>query len=96
YILAFSLRTGLDTIVLDDRLYDSGIEEHLKVIRSATDKIDDLILIGHNDTISKLVDYLSECEPILLSTSGYAIMRLKTDSWNIVGEGSFVLVGTSS
>lgn len=90
-IVARCLRLDIKRITIDNRLYDSEIRDYLKVIKAQPATDHDLVLIGHNDTVSKLVEHLSEKEAIQLPTSGFAVFQCHFENWSMIDKGRMEL-----
>lgn len=91
-ILAKNSKVKLTDIHLDDRLYETGLKEHLEVIRSQPEAVIGLVIVGHNDTISRIATWLSGSDTVMLPTSGYALLESSADSWKRIKKGSCRLV----
>ena len=94
-IVARCLRLDIERITIDNRLYDSGIRDYLKVIKAQPASVNDLLLIGHNETISNLIEHFSGKETIQLPTSGYAIFRYSSENWSLIGKDFLELASVS-
>jgi phosphohistidine phosphatase len=72
-------------IVVDDRLYASSPDALLAVIRALDDKLDRVMLFGHNPEFSELAHRLSR-EIVDMPTSAVAEFDFDTKAWSDVGE----------
>ena len=72
-------------IVVDNRLYASGPDDLLAVIRALDKKLDRVMLVGHNPEFTDLAHRLSS-EIIDMPTSAVAEFDFDTKAWSDVGE----------
>ena len=72
-------------IVVDDRLYASSPDDLLAVIRALDNKLDRVMLFGHNPEFSDLAHRLSS-EIADMPTSAVAEYSFDTKAWSDVGE----------
>lgn len=72
-------------IVVDDRLYASSPDDLLAVIRALDDKLDRVMLCGHNPELSDLAHQLSS-EIVDMPTGAVAEYNFDTKLWSDIGE----------
>ena len=72
-------------IVVDDRLYASGADDLLAVIRALDNKLDRIMLVGHNPEFTDLAHRLSS-EIVDMPTSAIAEYHFDTKAWTDIGE----------
>jgi len=72
-------------IVVDDRLYASSPDDLLSVIRALDNRLDRVMLFGHNPEFSDLAHRLSS-EIVDMPTSAVAEYTFDVKSWSGVGE----------
>ena len=72
-------------IVVDNRLYASGPDDLLAVIRALDKKLDRVMLFGHNPEFTDLAHRLSS-EIIDMPTSAVVEFSFDTKAWSHVGE----------
>ena len=72
-------------IMVDDRLYASSLDGLLAVIRALDNKLDRVMLFGHNPEFSELAHRLSS-EIVDMPTSAVAEYNFDTKTWSDVGE----------
>ena len=72
-------------IVVDDRLYASSPDDLLAVIRALDNKLDRVMLFGHNPEYSELAHRLSS-DIVDMPTSAVAEYNFDTKAWSDVGE----------
>ena len=72
-------------IVINERLYASSPDDLLAVIRALDDKLDGVMLFGHNPEFSELAHRLSS-DIVDMPTSAVAEYNFDTKAWSDVGE----------
>jgi len=85
----FAESIGLDASVIhfEVALYNSSIGHYLKVLNNLPNHLKIVTLVGHNPTISELVNYLSDTYEVDLPTAGFVKLALLSDTWEGVGSG---------
>jgi phosphohistidine phosphatase len=72
-------------IVVDDRLYASSPDDVLAVVRALDNRLDRVMLFGHNPEFSDLAHRLSS-EIVDMPTSAVAEYDFDTKAWSDIGE----------
>jgi phosphohistidine phosphatase len=67
--------------------YESSAEEMLKSIRSISDDVKELMIVGHNPSVSYLVSYLTDEYLTKYSTCGCYAVELDITSWEDISKG---------
>ena len=75
----------LKDIVLDDRLYGGEADNLLDVIHELDDKLDRVMLFGHNPGLTELAHRLSS-EITHMPTSAVAEFTFDAKSWSNIGK----------
>ena len=83
-LVASQVGYDLEDIVVEDRLYAARVDELLSVIRKLDNKIERVMLFGHNPEFSQLAGHLSG-EVINMPTCAVAEFGFDTPSWSDVG-----------
>jgi phosphohistidine phosphatase len=80
---------GLEASIIRSEfsLYNSGVGNYLNVINQIPESVNKALLVGHNPTISDLVNYLSDTYEVDLPTAGFVKLALLSDTWEGVGSG---------
>ena len=78
-------------IVVDDRLYASAVDGLLNVIHGLGDKLERVILFGHNPELTELAHRLSS-EITGLPTCAVAEFTFNAKSWSNIGKATLVKV----
>lgn len=72
----------------DVRIYEAELADLMEVINDTNDKYNTMLLVGHNPSISELVEYLSGNMMGSLPTGGVAGLTIPYDSWKLFGRGT--------
>jgi phosphohistidine phosphatase len=84
-MIAKKLDHKLEDIVVDDRLYAGGVDELLNVIHELDDRLERVMLVGHNPVLTELGHRLSS-EITHMPTCAVAEFRFETKSWSKIGK----------
>jgi phosphohistidine phosphatase len=84
-IIAKKLDYRHKDIVVDDRLYAGAVDDLLNVIHKLGDKLERVMLVGHNPTLTELAHRLSR-EITHLPTCAVAEFKFDATSWADVGK----------
>lgn len=74
-------------IVLENRMYDFVGDKLLQVIRTCPDNVNCLMLFGHNNALTTVVNLLGNKILDNLPTTGCAAIRFEMDNWKKILEG---------
>src|SRR5574337_2161422 len=81
-----------NNIVVDDRLYARSADDLLHVIQELGEKLERVMLVGHNPELTELAHHLSR-EIIHMSTCAIAEFTFDAGSWSNIGKTKPVRVG---
>ena len=70
---------------MNDQLYASSPDDLLAVIRALDNKLDRVMLVGHNPEFSNLAHRLSS-EIVDMPTSAVIEYHFDTKAWTVIGE----------
>ena len=70
---------------MNDQLYASSPDDLLAVIRALDNKLDRVMLVGHNPEFSNLAHRLSS-EIVDMPTSAVVEYHFDTKAWTVIGE----------
>ncbi len=90
--LAEKLSYPIDTITYIPSLYESDIDTILALIRTASEEIETLIIVGHNPELTECANFITHGEIDNIPTCGVVEMRLYENSWDRIGSNSAELV----
>jgi phosphohistidine phosphatase len=83
-IIAKKVDYRIKNIVVDDRLYASEVHQLLNVIRKLGDKLECVILVGHNPELAELAQRLSS-KITHMPTCAVAEFAFDAKSWSAIG-----------
>lgn len=75
-----------DEIQVDDDLYHASETDMLDLIQEQEDYLDGLMLIGHNPSMTYLVNDLSDLDLDNLPTCGVVILQFDVENWSEIGD----------
>ena len=81
-IMAKGLDSPLNEIVIDEKIYESNIENLFNVVYGIPDDKNTMIMIGHNPTITNFANYFLAEYVDYMPTSGVVCVEFETDKWN--------------
>ena len=84
-IIAKKLDYKLKDIVVDDRLYASDVDDLLRVIHKLGDKLERVMMFGHNPELTELAHCLSN-KITHMPTCAVAEFTFDAKSWSNVGK----------
>lgn len=90
-IIAREIDYGLKGIAVDDRLYPGAVGDMLDVIHKLGDKLERVMLVGHNPALEELAHRLSE-KITDMPTCCIAEFTFNTQSWPDVGRKTLATV----
>jgi phosphohistidine phosphatase len=90
-IIAKKLNYKRKDIVVDDRLYAAAVHGLLNVIHGLGDKLERVILFGHNPELAELAHGLSG-EIIHMPTCAVAEFTFNAKSWSKIGKANLAKV----
>lgn len=77
------LKYDFGKIVFDIRLYESSAKEYLQVVRETESKIETLVVIGHNPSITHFANQFSKNKIDEIPTTGVVWLQFENDDWEI-------------
>ena len=83
-----AMRSDPHGIQYEDLLYEASTREFFDYVTGQDNNNKKILIVGHNPTISNLVEYLSRAKIGSMATAGVAVIRFNVDAWNKVSEGS--------
>jgi len=85
-LLAEGLDYKLKRLVVDDRLYAAAMETLIAVIEEIDDKLESVMLVGHNPGVTDLAHYFSS-DISHMPTCAVAVLAFDVKTWFAVGRG---------
>ena len=77
---------------MTNELYDSDVDSYLRVMRSASDEISRILVVGHEPTCSMTTSYLIGGGVIRFPTATMARVDLSSNTWNDLGRQTGTLI----
>lgn len=75
---------GLEKIAIDEKAYQAGPDDLLEIIQNTPPEVEELVLVGHNDGMTDLVNQLSPTYIDNVPTAGIVSLSFDTSSWKDV------------
>lgn len=88
------LKIDESTVKFDDEIYEASTRTLLKVINEFSDDLDSIMLIGHNPSISYLLEYLTDEIIGNVPPCGIVKIIFSMDSWSEVSKSTGMLKWT--
>jgi len=73
--------------ILNPDLYDFGGRQVLKVIKSIDDSLDCVMIVGHNNALTSIVNMLGDADINNLPTCGFVEIQFNTETWEFANFG---------
>lgn len=77
------LKYDYNSIIFQMRLYESGEQEYLEVIRETEKEIETLVVIGHNPSITSFANLFLGNRIEEVPTTGVVWLEFESDNWEI-------------
>ena len=81
-IIAKKIDYPQEKIIIDKKIYGSGIDNLFSIIFGIPNNYNCAILVGHNPTFTNFSNYFLEDKIDNLPTSGMVYVEFETDKWN--------------
>ncbi len=90
--VAWALGVEESMVELDDAIYNAAEKKVVSLISAVDDKIDTLLVVGHNPTFTKLVRKVSEVRIDNLTPGSFIALRYHIKNWSELGtqKGEFL------
>lgn len=76
-----------DQILWEPDIYEAPLESLLSILRRQSDRVNNLILVGHNPGLTQLANALAKTRLENLPTAGVYTLTLPIQHWNEVQKG---------
>lgn len=83
-LVAKGLDYRLEDIAVDERLYGTTASDLIRLIEALDDKLDNVMLVGHNPELTNLARHFSS-EITHMATCAFAEFKFKTSAWSHIG-----------
>jgi phosphohistidine phosphatase len=79
-----------DEIILNHRLYDFAGQQLLQVIRSCDNAVDCLMVFGHNNAMTSVVNAYGDMEIDNVPTAGFTAIQFDINRWEDFSNGKTI------
>lgn len=86
-IIATALNFNFEKIIFDERIYHSSLDQMLKILNEVPNSFNNIILVGHNPTLTQLSNYLTDDFIDYIPTSGIVRIELDINDWMHIVQG---------
>ncbi len=91
-IVVDHLKINDEVFRIQEDLYDFEGNKVLDLIKNCNDKIDTLMIFGHNHAFTSLVNFLGDKRIDNLPTAGFAEIEFDVDQWKNIVVGKTLLI----
>lgn len=91
-VIAKKINYPIGSIIKERNLYEASALDILSVIKKTDNKIESLMLVGHNPGMTDLINIISNRKMDNLPTSGIVCLKKETESWDDDDEWEFVFI----
>lgn len=95
-IMSKELNYSYSKIVLEEKLYESSIDNYFQVIKQTNDTIQNIFLFAHNPTITEVCNLLTDASIGIdvVPTSGVVGIRFDINTWQKIdtAKGTLILL----
>lgn len=74
-----------------DEIYEAELIDLLNILNKIDNRVENLLLVGHNPSLSILATYLTGNDSINMSPGMLAIIQIEVDSWDQIGKDTGLL-----
>jgi phosphohistidine phosphatase len=85
-MIAEQLRYSQQRILTSQDLYDGSLRTFLSIVNEQNENIERIMTVGHNPTVSYLLEYLTGDEVGSLVPAGLALVQLTVEQWEAVSQ----------
>lgn len=86
-LIAEQIQYNTSRIHYNDEIYEASVRTLLQVINNFKDSWEQVLLVGHNPSVSYLSEYLTQQEIGNITTCGVVEITFDVESWSEVSEG---------
>lgn len=94
-IIAKKIGLPLDKLIINEKIYNSGIKSILKVLKGLNKKVSCAMLVGHNPEITELSNYFSKTKIKKIPTCGLVCIEFRSFESMKYGKGTVKYVDFS-
>ena len=82
FVFAATFEKLSGDILLENSLYECEVRDYMKVISGISDALSSCMIVGHNNTISMVVEKLLRINYDGMKTSGVVVISSEAKKWN--------------
>lgn len=86
-IIATALNFNFEKIIFDEQIYHSSLPQILQVLNDVPNDFNNMVLVGHNPTLTQLSNYLTNDFIDYIPTCGIVKIELELDNWQHITKG---------
>ena len=86
-IFSQALNFDFEKIIFDERIYESSLKQLLQILNEVPNNFNNIVLIGHNPTLTQLSNYLTNDFIDHIPTCGIVKIELEIDDWQHIIQG---------
>ncbi len=90
-MMAHEMEYDCDKILTKKEIYGAWPHQLLEIIQSMNNSIESAMIIGHNPTMTELIEEITNHGISNVPTCGIAIIQFQTQSWSDIGDCPAIL-----
>lgn len=90
-MVAEGMKLDTPRLLLEDVLYDASVRQFLDYVNNIDDACNEVLIVGHNPSISYLAEYLTKADIGDMPTAAVAVIKFDVPSWKQVSENTGAL-----
>jgi len=87
-IFCNTLSYNKENVEINSSIYNASVEELQTLLLNIDNKLNSLMLFGHDPALTNFVSYLTKQSYEKIPTSGVVAIQFEVDSWNKISEHS--------
>jgi phosphohistidine phosphatase len=81
------LNYNISNIEVNEEVYEASVRTLFNIIKEVSAKINNLVVVGHNPTLTYIAEYLAKKVIGNISPSGMVELNFEIENWEEIGEG---------
>lgn len=91
-MMAEQLRYPAHRIQINSELYEASLRTFLSIINQQDEQYQRIAMIGHNLTVSYLIEYLTGAEVGTVALAGFALIQPTVERWEEISQNTATLI----
>lgn len=91
HLVAEGMKLEQPRILLEDSLYEGSVRQFLDYVNNIEDGYKEVLIVGHNPTISYLAEYLTKADIGDMPAAAVTVIKFDFTTWKQVSENTGVL-----